>query len=87
MDNNCANNYRTNSCRYCAGSSPRQMEGARVMGKPEMCERMDGLVLAMGYVPWQYYQHTFELSKGLQMGTIFPELCKPFCGKRGGCKC
>ncbi|MFQ7549658.1 MAG: spore coat associated protein CotJA [Blautia marasmi] len=29
---------------------------------------------------------TFELCKALQMGTIFPELCKPFCGKRGGCR-
>ena len=26
----------------------------------------------------------FELKKALQVGTIFPELCKPFCGRRGG---
>lgn len=41
--------------------------------------------LAMAYVPWQTFHHTFEPCKGLQMGTIFPELCKPFCGRRGGC--
>lgn len=46
----------------------------------------DELPLAMAYVPCQKFQHTFDLCKGFQMGTIFPELCKPFCGKRGGCR-
>ena len=41
---------------------------------------------AMGYVPFQKWSETFDLCKGLQMGTIFPELCKPFCGK-GGAPC
>lgn len=46
----------------------------------------DELPLTMAYVPCQKFCHTFELYKGFQMGTIFPELCKPFCGKRGGCR-
>lgn len=53
-----------------------------------MCRRGDqlaGMPLAMAYVPWQTFSHTFELCKAFQAGTIFPELCKPFCGKRGGC--
>lgn len=42
--------------------------------------------VAMAYVPWQpAFHHTFPLCKALQSGTIFPDLCKPFCGKRGGC--
>ena len=36
-------------------------------------------VPAMAYVPYQEFTPTFELKKALQVGTIFPELCKPFC--------
>lgn len=52
------------------------------------CNRdpLSGMPIAMAYVPWQTFHHTFELCKGLQMGTIFPELCKPFCGMRGSCR-
>lgn len=39
--------------------------------------------LAMGYVPPQHWNRTFELSMGLKCGTIFPELQKPFCGRGG----
>lgn len=46
---------------------------------------LNGLPLAMAYVPWQTFHHTFDLCKALHVGTIFPELCKPFCGKRGNC--
>lgn len=39
--------------------------------------------LAMGYVPDQHWNKTFDLDRGLQAGTIFPCLYKPFCGKGG----
>ena len=42
--------------------------------------------IAMAYVPWQRFGQTYDLSKALYVGTIFPELDKPFCGKRGVCK-
>ena len=42
--------------------------------------------IAMAYVPWQRFDQTYDLPKALCVGTIFPELDKPFCGKRGGCK-
>ena len=47
---------------------------------------LDTLSLAMGYVPMQQFGKTFDLRTGLQAGTIFPDLHKPFCGKGGaGC--
>ena len=48
---------------------------------------LGGLPLAMAYVPMQEcLRDTYELDDALRLGTIFPELCKPFCGcgKRGG---
>ena len=44
---------------------------------------VDEMPLTIGYVPMQQFNTTFELNKALQAGTIFPELCKPFVGKRG----
>jgi len=44
---------------------------------------VDRLPLAMVYCPMQKFNTTFELSKGLECGTIFPELVKPWLGKRG----
>ncbi|SCH80229.1 Spore coat associated protein JA (CotJA) [uncultured Clostridium sp.] len=51
-----------------------------------MLDPLRGLGLAIAYVPWQYWDQTYELEKALQWGTIFPELNKPFSGKRGGCR-
>ena len=42
-----------------------------------------GMPLAMGYVPWQNYECTYEPAQALKAGTIFPELDKPFYGRRG----
>lgn len=44
---------------------------------------LSGLALAMAYVPWQCWNQTYELEKALMCGTIFPELDKPFLGRRG----
>jgi len=41
-----------------------------------------GLPVAMGYVPWQNLTTVYEPDKALQVGTIFPELRKPFEGRR-----
>lgn len=35
-------------------------------------------VVGMAYVPWQNMGTTYELDKALEVGTIFPELDKPF---------
>lgn len=49
-------------------------------------DSMRSFALAMAYVPWQQWNQTYELKKALCAGTIFPELDKPFYGKRGNCK-
>lgn len=39
--------------------------------------------LGMAYVPWQHFHTVYDVDKALGCGTIFPELYKPFLGKRG----
>jgi hypothetical protein len=39
--------------------------------------------IAMAYVPWQKFDKLYEdLKRGYAAGTIFPELNKPFTGRR-----
>ena len=39
--------------------------------------------LAMAYVPWQHMENVYEnLEEALCVGTLFPELNKPFQGRR-----
>lgn len=39
--------------------------------------------IAMAYVPWQHLSNIYEnLEEAYQIGTIFPELNKPFLGRR-----
>lgn len=42
-----------------------------------------GMPVGMGYVPWQNYECTYEPAQAFAAGTIFPELDKPFYGRRG----
>ena len=37
-------------------------------------------VLAMSYVPMQFYRDMYSTEKGFSAGTIYPELDKPFYG-------
>lgn len=41
-------------------------------------------VVAMAYVPFQQLNTTYSPEKGFEVGTLFPELDKPFLG--GGSK-
>lgn len=41
-------------------------------------DRLAGMPIAMGYVPWQRWKQTYSLEQGLNRGTIFPELDLPF---------
>ena len=44
---------------------------------------LSNLPLGMAYVPWQYFHTVYDVDKAINYGTIFPELNKPFYGKRG----
>lgn len=46
---------------------------------------VEGLPLAMAYVPWQRWGSLYSPEKGFAQGTIFKELDYPFYGK-GGCR-
>ncbi|MBO5209229.1 MAG: spore coat associated protein CotJA [Lachnospiraceae bacterium] len=46
-------------------------------------ENFDRFPLAMAYVPWQRLTNVYEnLDEAFENGTIFPELNKPFTGRR-----
>lgn len=40
-------------------------------------------VPAMAYVPFQQWGQTYEPERALDAGTLFPDLDKPFYGRRG----
>lgn len=45
-------------------------------------EYPDQFPVAMAYVPWQYLDQIYEdLDEAMMIGTIFPELDKPFKGR------
>lgn len=43
----------------------------------------NNMPIGMAYVPWQHFKSVYDVDKALAYGTIFPELNKPFFGKRG----
>ncbi len=76
-----------NSRNYCVSDVVRDcncQENSEpcddVVRTRDMCA---GMALAMAYVPWQNFECTYEPMQGLHAGTIFPELEKPFYGRRG----
>ncbi len=92
MDNRYISYNTSRSCRIRPGESTDPCRCKNSWGNSDKIEdtciytHADELPLTMAYVPCQKFRHTLDLCKGFQMGTIFPELCKPFCGKRGGCR-
>ena len=76
MRRGCGRPYNTT----CGMGNQRELPCARrtITGTPtasgkEMYTHVDHMEPAMAYVP----------SYALKVGTVFPQLCKPFCGKRG----
>ena len=65
--NECGNVRSENRCDDCGDTT----------------DAMRGKAIAMAYVPWQQFGCTYEPMQGLHAGTIFPELEKPFYGRRG----
>lgn len=75
------------SCR-CEADRSSQSCACRIPNtvtkNAEMYTHLSHLEPAMAYVPCQQLTTTYDLCYALNAGTIFPQLCKPFCGKRGG---
>jgi len=38
--------------------------------------------IGMAYVPWQHWHEIYDIEKGFRVGTIFPDLNKPYMGRR-----
>lgn len=70
-------NYRNNFMQY------------EEFRRTNMCcdknDPLEGMPLAMAYVPWQMWRNIYDAEKGFACGTIFEELNKPFQGM-GGCR-
>ena len=73
------NNMQDCGCNT-AGRTNDRMD-ARMDARMDTPDTFPG---AMAYVPWQKWQNIYEPCKGLNQGTIFQDLDKPFHGK-GGC--
>ena len=60
-----SNNCRENVCEYAV----------------EQFASIDGLPLAMAYVPFQKFNNLYEVDAAFAAGTLFKELDKPFIGR------
>lgn len=79
-----------NSCtggRQCSQTQTQSRPSCRMpaafVSDRAMYEHVDHMEPAMAYVPCQEFTNTYDLCYAFHVGTIFPQLCKPFCGKRG----
>ena len=80
MNRGCgANNMRNR--RAASNNMELKMEPRNF---PRKMQHVDHMIPAMAYVPMQRFEQIYDLSAALKNGTLFPELCKPFCGKGGG---
>lgn len=61
---------------------PCQEEKHMPPRKNSMYDHVDHMIPAMAYIPYQSWQEPFDLCRALCVGTLFPDLCKPFCGRR-----
>lgn len=87
MDN-CRMNYRSvPNRRSCPPATNNPCMQPREDTCPINANCLEQYPLAMGYIPRQKFNNVYDTCKALSKGTIFPELCKPFCGKGGGCRC
>ncbi len=64
----------------CRGGMDSRMAGRQM---PSMSDCRTQQQVTMAYVPWQELHTVYDPEKGLQAGTIFPELDKPFYGRGG----
>ena len=65
-------------------NKPCEMERREMSNRPCEMERhnMEGISLAMAYVPWQRWGNLYQPEEGFHCGTIFKDLDLPFTGRR-----
>ena len=88
---NCAYPQISSDCDTCATPcSLNNCDNCNVSSIAKRCDdcqktrdELRGMPLAMAYVPWQEFGCTYEPAQALHAGTIFPELDKPFYGRKG----
>lgn len=74
--------------RGCCGNSMQNRRPVSIRSEsassPCSSKPAPQTALAMAYIPMQRFEQVYDLSMALMHGTLFPDLCKPFCGKGGG---
>ena len=86
----CGNNNNSCNSNSCMANNDGRNPSMAVpvyrerSGCSDRDDSLDGMPIAMAYVPWQSWRHIYEAGKGFHRGTIFEELDLPFKGK-GGC--
>lgn len=76
----CNNNFRNYNSNYMREMKPSNC----IVEQKVVCnyqKNIDDMPVAMAYVPWQHWNHIYDLDKAFCCGTIFPELNKPFVGR------
>lgn len=82
-------NYRYNTPDYMRRNNngrPFPTSGKSCCEPKVERDPLQGMPLAMAYVPWQEWRSLYEPEKGFHQGTIFEELDKPFRGTGGCCQ-
>lgn len=70
------------------GQQPESRLASNAGDKPSLCciqprsSLPDSMPIAMMYVPYQQWAKVYDPKVGLERGTIFEELDKPFIGER-----
>jgi hypothetical protein len=73
---------------YHRPAAQQQRQAARAAAAEAVCAVLDrgGAIdqfpVAMTYTPWQRWSEPYCAQKGLERGTIFPDLDLPFMGRR-----
>lgn len=80
--NSCTTCGNARNMTECDSCSTRMENSCEECGNSNQ-DKLRGMAVAMGYVPWQNFECTYDTMEGFRAGTIFPELDKPFYGRRG----
>ncbi len=81
MENNAQSGYRGNMSSNDCGRNGNAMEQKKYDGCDKGNMPIDKMMPAMAFVPWQDWEDLYDMEKGLERGTIFAQLDKPYIGR------